>query len=206
MIVALVVGALLTMPRPSAAGSMPERRSPMLVPKTNHEALRARVYDLFPRGEGRWGAVHVVDRSCSLSRGVIAHLIDRRASAEVDELVIVVARDGATTREDVELVHAGYRVRVVTSEGWKGESERGSSIATPSMIVARPDGTLAYVGGHRREMGDPGGRAARRWADDAGERFAEAVDGFVDADVIRELATSGETSASAPVIGCVSPP
>jgi hypothetical protein len=172
MIVALALTSALSSAR---AGSMPERRAQMLVPKTDHEALRSRIYAAFPRSEGRWGAVHVVDRTCSLSRAVIAHLIERRASADLDELVIVIG-SGATTREDVDLVHAGFRVRVVSRE----RAIDVVPIATPVMIVARPDGTLAYVGGHRRD-----------------------VSGFFDATIASDLVATGVTEVSLPVVGCV---
>lgn len=174
--VALIAGASRT---PSAtAGSLPERRAPMLVPKTDHEALRAQIYASFPRAEGRWGAVHVVDRTCSVSRAVIAHLAERRASVDADELVIVVDEEGATTRSDVELVHAGYRVRVIA----RARAAELVSVARPAMIVARPDGTLAYVGGHRASYG-----------------------GFIDDATTRELVTSGATLHHATVVGCSEP-
>lgn len=173
---AVVLGVVLATST-ATAGSMPERRAPMLVPKTDHEALRAQTYASFPRSEGRWGAVHVVDRTCSTSRAVVAHLIERRASAEMDELVIVIDPDGATARADIDLVHAGYRVRVIVQT----RINDVMSIATPSMIVARPDGTLAYVGGHRHTLA------------------------FVDAGVIGDLVAHGTTAIAAAVVGCSEP-
>jgi len=173
--VAIALGAVLA--GTATAGSMPERRAPMLLPRTDHAVLRAQTYAAFPRIEGRWGAVHVVDRTCSVSRSVIAHLIERRASAELDELVMVIDSEGATTGADIDLVHAGYRVRVLVQT----RASEVMSIATPSMIVARPDGTLAYVGGHRRA-------------------FA-----FVDAAVIGELVAHGTTEITTPVVGCSEP-
>jgi hypothetical protein len=185
--------------RTSSAGSMPEQRAPMLVPKPNHEALRAGIYAAFPRAEGRWGAVHVVDRTCSVSRDVIVHLIDRRASAVLDELVVVIDRDGATTRDDVELVHAGYRVRIVAH----ARASEVVSIGMPAMIVARPDGTLAYVGGHRHA-----GTGVAGTRDATGTRPNRAVekdDGFVDVTIASELVEDGTTDVAAPVIGCSEP-
>lgn len=174
----VVMGASTTV----TAGSIRERRAPMLVPKTDNEALRAQIYATFPRAAGRWGAVHVIDRACGVSRDVVAHLIERRAIAELDEMVIVIG-DGALERDDVELVHAGYRVRVTTREN-------NAAALAGSMIIARPDGTLAYVGGHR------------------GVRMNEvatlgASKEFVDAAVATELVTTGATSTWTPVIGCL---
>jgi hypothetical protein len=183
------------------AGSVHERRAPMLVPRADHEALRAQVYAAFPRAEGRWGAVHVVDRECSVSRAVMAHLIDRRASSHLDELVVVIDPEGMTHREDVDLVHAGYRVRVVTSE----RKQDVVSVATPSMIVARSDGTLAYVGGHRRrdEADARFVNRATRSLDIAVASGTGVPSGFVDAVITSELVASGTTSIAVPVVGCV---
>lgn len=180
MVVALgLANALLS--TSSNAGSMAERRVAMLLPKPDHEATRAQVYAVFPRAEGRWGVVHVVDRECSMSRAVVAHLIERRASTQLDEMVVVIDRDGATRREDIDLVHAGYRVRVMHFERAKDVVP----VSMPSMIVARPDGTLAYVGGHRRDGA------------------LEKTRGFVDAAIVAELVATGETSINVVVVGCL---
>ncbi|MFN0250300.1 MAG: hypothetical protein ACKV2T_25695 [Kofleriaceae bacterium] len=232
MVVALgVAGGMLSVSSPSDAGSMPERRAPMLVPKADHEALRAGIYAAFPRAEGRWGAVHVVDRACTLSRAVIAHLVERRATPEIDELVVVIDAEGATRREDIELVHAGYRVRIV-AEARGGEV---IPVATPAMVVARPDGVLAYVGGYgeeqrgckacgygrdeihavgygrdasQPEIHDVGyGRDAIHavgYGRDASQPEIHDVvrERFADSAILRELIAVGETRYSLPVVGC----
>jgi hypothetical protein len=193
----------------ASAGSMPEWRAPMLVPKTNHEALRARIYDLFPRAEGRWGAIHVVDRTCSLSTAIVAHLLERRASTDLDELVVVIDRDGLTRREDIELVHAGFRVRVISSD-------RADLVplAAPSMVIARPDGSLAYVGGHRvggHRVGEHrlgGHRVVSRRSPmpDVEPEDAIANDGYIDVQIASELVATGVTALSAPAVGCLAQP
>ena len=120
----------------------------MLVPTASDPVLRASIYAAFPRAEGRWGAIHIIDRGCRCSTELVAHLIARQALVEIDELVIMIDRDGVTTRLDTELAHAGYRVRVVAAD----RADLGAPLVTaPALVVARPDGSLAYVGGHRRD-------------------------------------------------------
>ena len=152
---------------------------PLLAPRSDHPALRALIYAAFPRPVGRWGAVHVVDRTCRTSRSVVAHLIERRAVATLDELVFVVDEEGATRREDIELVHAGYRVRVIPRMATSTSQSVMAALPAPALIIVRPDGSLAYVGGHRR------GTA------------------FVDVTVATDLVTTGETMVVSLVTGCV---
>jgi hypothetical protein len=137
--------------------------------------------------------VHVVDRACSVSRAVIAHLVERRATPEIDELVVVIDTDGATRREDIELVHAGYRVRIVAA----ARAGEVIPVATPAMVVARPDGVLAYVGGYGEEQ-----RPDARSRGDARSDGREDHERFADGAILRELFVFGETRYSVPVVGC----
>lgn len=219
----VLVVVLLAAPSTGLTGTLGQRRGPMLVPRTDRAALRAGIYRAFPRVEGRWGVVHVVDRTCSTSRWVIDHLLERRATVEVDELVIVVDRGGASEPSDSELVHAGFQVRIVRDTHDLG-------IGSPSMIVARPDGDLAYVGGHlagHLQVQDPAGFATNlgrdlpttshepRVGSDRAWRFRRLGRGdrglttlqntstlaYVDVAVVRELISTGRTDSTIP-IGC----
>jgi hypothetical protein len=96
--------------------------------------------------------VHVMYRACACSARTIAHLVQRRAVFGVDELVLVIDDAGAGAADDQRLRDAGFRVDVITPRGLR---ETYAIEAAPVLIVAKPDGELAYVGGYNRRKQEP---------------------------------------------------
>jgi hypothetical protein len=116
------------------------------VPDTGDARLRAQMAQVFP-ADGRWRAMHVLYRSCPCSQRTIAHLTKPPRPAALDELVLMIDDDGAAGAEDEPLRRRGFRVQVVTPAAL---GERFDLRAAPVLVVARPDGALAYVGGYNR--------------------------------------------------------
>jgi hypothetical protein len=146
-------------------------------PLPSDPALRAAIREVLPPAPGRLRAVHVLYRSCECSRRAIAHLLDRRPLAGVDELVVLADDDGRPGAGDAALEAAGFRVLVTTPAGLR---DRFGVEAAPLLVVARPDGELAYVGGYSRHKQAPR---------------------YEDAQILAELATR-PTAAALPVFGC----
>ena len=96
---------------------------------------------------GRWSVAHIMYRSCACSRRTIAHLVTRLRPAELEETVIMVDDTGAAGPEDRALRAAGFHVTVITPTTLR---ERFHVEAAPLLVVGRPDGELAYVGGYNR--------------------------------------------------------
>lgn len=117
------------------------------VPPRGDPALAAAVQEVLPPSGGRLRAIHALYRGCACSRRTIAHLLERRALPDVDELVLAVDDDGRPGPADAALRAAGFAVRVVTPLELRA---RFHLEAAPVLIVARPGGELAYVGGYNR--------------------------------------------------------
>lgn len=117
------------------------------VPDRADPALAAAIREALPPSGRRLRAIHVLYRDCACSRRTIAHLIERRALAGVDELVLAIDDAGRAGPADAALRAAGFAVRVVTPTELRA---RLGLEAAPVLIVARPDGELAYVGGYNR--------------------------------------------------------
>jgi len=96
---------------------------------------------------GAWRAVHVMYRSCPCSQRTIAYLRTAPRPAALDELVVMVDDDGAPGAEDVALRVAGFPVEVITP---RALHDRFGIEGVPLLVIARPDHTLAYVGGYSR--------------------------------------------------------
>lgn len=134
----LLVGGLLLAPHLAA------------LPAPLATDLRLRAALTGPHGvlaPGGWGVVHVFYRTCTCSRRTIAHLLARRALAGVDEVVVIVDDDAAAAADDAALAGAGFRVVVITPAALR---ERFHIEAVPLLVIARPGGDLAYVGGYNR--------------------------------------------------------
>lgn len=116
------------------------------VPDTADTRLRAQMDAVFPH-DGRWRAMHVLYRSCPCSQRTIAHLTGAPRPAALDELVLMIDDDGAAGSEEETLRQHGFRVQVVTPAAL---GERFDLQAAPVLVIARPDGALAYVGGYNR--------------------------------------------------------
>ncbi len=116
------------------------------VPDTTDARLRAQMEAAFPH-DGRWRAMHVLYRSCPCSQRTIAYFIGVPRPAALDELVLMIDDDGAAGDEDQTVRQRGFRVQVVTPAAL---GERFDLQAAPVLVIARPDGALAYVGGYNR--------------------------------------------------------
>lgn len=116
------------------------------VPDTGDARLRAQMAQAFP-SDGRWRAMHVLYRTCPCSQRTIAHLTEAPRPQALDELVLMIDDDGAAAAEDDLLRQRGFRVQVVTPAAL---GERFDLQAAPVLVIARPDGALAYVGGYNR--------------------------------------------------------
>jgi hypothetical protein len=86
--------------------------------------------------------LHVLYGDCGCSRRVIRHLAARGPSALADERVVLVdPREG----DRPGLERAGFSVEVTDRAGL----HRSFAIeAAPLLVLARPEGDLAYVGGY----------------------------------------------------------
>ena len=146
-------------------------------PALDDPTLRAAIREVLPPSADRLRAIHVMYRSCPCSRRTIAHLLDRRALADVDELVIVVDDDGRPGDADPALRAAGFRVLVATP---RELHVRFAIEAAPVLVVVRPDGELAYIGGYNRRKQAPI---------------------FEDTAILAELADRS-TATARPVFGC----
>lgn len=146
------------------------------VPDRDDLALAAAIRQLLPPSGGRLRAIHVLYRECACSRRTIAHLLERRALPAADELVLAVDDDGRAAPEDAALRAAGFAVRVVTPTALRA---RLGLEAAPVLIVARPGGQLAYLGGYNRHK----------------QTRAE------DVELLAELGRGGDAPAL-PVFGC----
>ncbi len=113
-------------------------------PPASDPQLHDAVATLF-RDPSRWGAVHVMYRTCSCSQRTIAHLLATPRPADLDERVVMVDDDGAPGPEDAALRAAGFAVEVVTPQALQ---QRFHVVSAPLLVVARPDHELAYVGGY----------------------------------------------------------
>jgi hypothetical protein len=146
-------------------------------PALGDPTLSAAFAEVLPPSGDRLRAIHVMYRSCPCSRRTIAHLLERRALPETDELVVMVDDDGRPGEADAALRTAGFRVRVTTP---RELHERFALEAAPVLVVARSDGALAYVGGYNRRKQAPY---------------------YEDAAILAELALR-PTAAARPVFGC----
>jgi hypothetical protein len=103
------------------------------------------------RGEasGSWRAVHFLSGSCGCSQRVMRHLLARgRFAAAAEEIVLV---DGG---EDYlegsaalvqRLDRAGFRVTHVRADSISPDT---GLHGVPLLVLARPDGSVAYMGGY----------------------------------------------------------
>ncbi len=96
--------------------------------------------------------VHVMYRECPCSTRTVAHLLRRGAVFGIDELVLAVDDTGAAGPDDERLRAAGFRVEVITP---KTLHETFDIEAAPMLVVAKPDGEIAYVGGYNRRKQEP---------------------------------------------------
>lgn len=96
--------------------------------------------------------VHVMYRACPCSVRTLAHLVERRAVLGIDELVLLVDDDPAPGEVEQPLRAAGFRVAGITP---RGLAETYGIEAAPVLVVVKPDGGLAYVGGYNRRKQEP---------------------------------------------------
>jgi hypothetical protein len=96
--------------------------------------------------------VHVMYRACPCSTRTLEHLLRRGAVLGIDELVLAVDDTGTAGSDDQRLRAAGFRVEVITP---RTLHETFDIEAAPMLVVVKPDGELAYVGGYNRRKQEP---------------------------------------------------
>lgn len=159
-----------------AGGLLLLRHAAYRVPEATDAHLRAALTGQF--APNQVGVAHVMYRSCACSGKTISHLLERRAIAGVDELVLIVDDDGASAPDDQDLVAAGFRVQTITPIVLK---ERYDIHAAPVLIVVRPDHDVAYIGGYNRHKQEP--------------RYADVA-------IIRDVLDRVAATDPLPVFGC----
>lgn len=120
----LLAGHLLTLPSP-------QLDNPVLA-----RALAER------RPQPTWAVFHILYGDCGCSRRVIRHLEARGPSALAYERVVLVGPDEG---DEARLLKRGFSVEAMAP------AELLSSLdvaAAPLLVIQRPDGKLAYVGGY----------------------------------------------------------
>jgi hypothetical protein len=157
-----------------AGGLLLLRHAAYRVPEADDAHLQALTSKLAPN---KFGVAHIMYRSCACSSRTITHLLERGALPSIDELVVIVDDDGTSAPDDQLLVAAGFRVQTITPLILK---ERFGIHAAPVLVVARPDHSVAYIGGYNRHKQEP--------------RYADVA-------IVDDVIHTTETSAL-PVFGC----
>lgn len=147
-------------------------------PPRTDPALRAAIAEVLPPSGGRLRAVHVLYRGCPCAARLTAHLTARRAHPGVDELVLFTDDENRPAPTDDALRGAGFRVQVITPSELRA---RFGIEATPLLVVALPDGALAYAGGYNRRKQAPR---------------------YEDAAILAEAARRADPRAALPIFGC----
>ena len=119
-------------------------------PDVTSAQLRGQMQRVFHgrwRHDGHWHVMHVMYRACPCSQRTLAHLTGGKRPPDLDEMVLIVDDEGRSEEADLELVKHGYRVQVITPEALHRDYDLE---AAPVLVIARPGGELAYVGGYTR--------------------------------------------------------
>jgi hypothetical protein len=91
---------------------------------------------------GRHLLVHALSLHCPCSRRILDYLIARGSRRDADERVLLVDGDDATA---TRLRARGFAVE---QDDAQTLSQRHDIEAVPLLVIVRPDGTVAYRGGH----------------------------------------------------------
>ncbi|MCB9731856.1 MAG: hypothetical protein H6745_04395 [Deltaproteobacteria bacterium] len=119
-------------------------------PKTDDGALLAAVDGLRAPGErGRWMAVHFLYSECNCSKRVIDHMVEVPRRPDVIDKVILV---GDGSRLAPRLRAHGIAVEAIAPADM---TARFHVDAAPLLVVAAPDGHIAYLGGYTRRKQGP---------------------------------------------------
>lgn len=94
------------------------------------------------RERGQWRMVHVLYSRCRCSRRILDHLFTRGALGDTPERVVLVGEHAEFERRARE---AGFEVDVLTPEQL---AARWALVAAPALLIAAPDGSVAYLGGY----------------------------------------------------------
>jgi hypothetical protein len=165
--VALMVAGWLTMPHLIA----------MPAPAATDRALAAGIADLRAPGRGDWLVVHALYAACRCSERIVDHVLDRPALAGADEVVLVVgARPDWVARAE----QAGRRVVTIGPEALRTRFHIESA---PLLVIAGPDGEVAYAGGYTRRKQGPV---------------------IEDVAIYQGLRAAGRADPPLPVLGCAS--
>lgn len=111
-----------------------------------HDQMQ-RLFDGKWRGDGKWHVMHVMYRACPCSQRTLTHLTEGQRPADLDEVVLIIDDEGKPGEEDRQLLERGYRIQVITPEVLRRDF---ALEAAPVLVIARPSGEVAYVGGYTR--------------------------------------------------------
>lgn len=103
---------------------------------------RALAQSLRPEERGHFVMLHVLYSRCRCSQRILDHLFSRGASTDAAERIVLV---GAHADYERRARAAGYSLEVLEPEQLLA---RYALSAAPALLVATPDGTLAYLGGY----------------------------------------------------------
>jgi hypothetical protein len=117
-----------------------------------------------------WSMVHVLSTKCGCSKRILQHLVGRHVSADADVRERVVLID-ATDEWRTQLEGAGFEVEAQDAAQL---AQRIGVDAAPTLVVRRPDGSLAYSGAYAPKRGAP----PRDLELLARARAGETLDGF----------------------------
>jgi hypothetical protein len=98
-----------------------------------------------PDEAGRFGVTHVMYAACRCSQGIIDHLEARGARKDVAEHVLLAGRDSELA---ARITGAGYRLDNVEPVELK---RKYGLEAAPLLIITRPRGEIAYMGGYAKQ-------------------------------------------------------
>jgi hypothetical protein len=104
--------------------------------------VRALAANMEPHERGRWRMVHVMYSRCRCSQRILSHLFARGAMADAAERLVLVGAHAAYERRAHD---AGFLVQVLTPTEL---GARWSMVAAPALLIAAPDGAVAYLGGY----------------------------------------------------------
>lgn len=157
---------------------------PLPVPGSEDPLLASGIASLAPRGlSPNWLAAHVLYEDCACSRRVGEYLLTSKRPIGLREIVILVRESGVVDQSNPAPAVAealrgrGYTVRVC------GRAQLQSDfgiVAAPLLVVTRPDGSVAYSGGHTSRK--------------------QGMD-YVDRSIVARL-REGHSVSPLPVFGC----
>jgi hypothetical protein len=114
----------------------------------SHTPFQANVYGLATLAhevgtdQGSWQAIHLLSTSCSCSRGVAEHLIERGPLSNLKEHIVLAGQDETL---ESRLKVAGFYVCNLDQET---VAQRYRIAGAPWLVIVSPQGQVRYQGGY----------------------------------------------------------